>query len=103
MIMRKRGIIHADIKPQNIMRTQEGAQLIDFGSAVQKKNARSLASTASYKPPEQILGMDCTNSVDIWGLACVVAEVALGRRVFSGRNDAENLAIMVRYLGYPSL
>lgn len=83
------GIIHQDIKPENIMVTDDYDQivLIDFGisNIYSYANVRYLSPicTLYYRPPEILL--ECPtydNKVDIWSVGCVIAEMLLGSPLF---------------------
>jgi serine/threonine protein kinase/curved DNA-binding protein CbpA len=69
-------IIHRDIKPQNLMRHENGKiQLIDFGAVYQaasvKSNYQTLIGSPGYAPPEQIIGSPVPQS-DLYALGATV-------------------------------
>uniref|UniRef100_A0AAQ5YNM5 Protein kinase domain-containing protein n=1 Tax=Amphiprion ocellaris TaxID=80972 RepID=A0AAQ5YNM5_AMPOC len=95
------GIIHADLKPPNVMVVNRHEQplkvkLIDFGVArlVSAVNQGDWMGTLHYSAPEMLLGVPFNESVDIWALGLLMVE---GMKLNS-LNDIEKY--MVQDLGY---
>jgi serine/threonine-protein kinase len=85
------GIVHRDVKPENIVLSPEGAVLVDFGiaKAVAASGSDRLTrsgfavGTSAYMSPEQISGMDGIDArSDFYSLACVLFECLAGRPPF---------------------
>jgi serine/threonine protein kinase len=84
----KRGLVHRDVKPQNILLDDEGgAYLADFGiSRVAAESGVTptgqFVGTLKYVAPEQILGDPPTPASDIYSLAAVLCECVTGAPPF---------------------
>lgn len=86
----QRGIIHRDVKPENIVITPEGvAKLMDFGLAHSQSATRltqegTLIGTLAYLAPEQIMGQVIDGRTDLYALGIILYELTTGRLPFSG-------------------
>ena len=97
------GIVHRDIKPQNVLVVGEGkrarAMVCDFGLAkyatdpLVATRAGTAMGTPPYMSPEQISGMSQVDArADVFSLGALLYELVTGRRAFTGRDQDEVLA-----------
>jgi cyclin-dependent kinase 14 len=105
----QRRILHRDLKPQNLLISEQGElKLADFGLA----RAKSIPShtyshevvTLWYRPPDVLLGStEYSTSLDMWGVGCIFTEMISGQATFPGMKDAfDQLNQIFKILGTPA-
>ena len=103
-----RGVMHRDLKPQNILITKDGGlKLADFGLArLFTPNLKPLTIevvTRWYRAPEILLGCNTySSSIDLWSTACIIAEMFMKKALFPGDNEIDQLHRIFRILGTPT-
>ncbi|CCG21070.1 hypothetical protein CORT_0A06850 [Candida orthopsilosis Co 90-125] len=104
-------IVHCDIKPENIMiKLPEDPQdenlvvkIIDFGSSCfNDKKTFTYIQSRFYRAPEIILGANYDNKIDIWSLGCLLAELFTGSPLLAGKNEIDQIGLMLEIFGAPN-
>ena len=91
----ERGIVHCDIKPQNVLLDALGqAKLTDFGVASADKSpvGEVVYGSASYIAPERLRGAPTSPAVDIYALGGLLYFLISGRPPYTGTSGAEIIA-----------
>ena len=89
---RKAGLVHRDVKPENILLTADGGvKVADFGLSRTMAESRAtqagvLMGTAHYLAPEQVEGVESDHRADIYALGIVLYEMLTGETPFTGDN-----------------
>lgn len=100
--LHKRGLVHRDVKPENLILTDEGTlKIVDlglvrpFGQAGGGSGSRSsgagLFGTVAYAAPELLRGQPSSPRSDLYALGVVLYEVATGRHPFADAGSADEM------------
>ncbi len=93
-------MIHRDLKPSNVIINHRGqVKLLDFGISTAATNLYfdepgTTAGTPAYMSPEQTRGKDLDGRSDLFSLASLMAEMIIGRPVFSHNDPLESLRLV---------
>ncbi|XP_076448459.1 cyclin-dependent kinase 17-like [Babylonia areolata] len=104
----KRRVLHRDLKPQNLLINERGElKLADFGLARAKsiptKTYSNEVVTLWYRPPDVLLGStEYSTPIDMWGVGCIMYEMACGRPLFPGSTVEDELHLIFKTLGTPT-
>jgi serine/threonine-protein kinase len=97
-----KGVVHRDIKPQNVMVTRDGrAVLADFGLARMMESAQRLTmsggivGTPEYMSPEQAAGRNVDHRTDIYALGVILYEIVAGLRPFTAETP---LGVLMKHI-----
>ncbi len=101
-VAHERGIVHRDIKPDNLFLTKEGRVLVlDFGIARMREGGQgihtrtgAMLGTTSYMAPEQIQGRGVDGRADLYALGATMFRLLTQRRLHEADSDAELLIKM---------
>lgn len=103
--LHSRNLLHRDLKLSNMLYSEEGdLKLADFGLA--RTNLPPMTPTVVslwYRPPELLLGAKRYSfEIDMWGAGCAMAELLLGRPLWNGTSELEQLDKIMDVLGTPT-
>ena len=102
-LLRKCNILHADLKPDNILVTESRSSLkvCDLGSASDASENEITPYLVSrfYRAPEIILGLPYDFAIDVWSVGCTLFELYTGKILFTGRNNNQMLRSIMECRG----
>ncbi|KAF9389834.1 negative regulator of the PHO system [Podila verticillata] len=101
-------VLHRDLKPQNLLINRKGElKLGDFGLArafgIPVNTFSNEVVTLWYRAPDVLLGSKTySTSIDIWSAGCIMAEMYLGKPLFAGSNNQDELMKIFKVMGTPT-
>jgi len=99
------GIIHRDLKPSNIAVNEDcELKILDFGLARPQENEMTgYVATRWYRAPEIMLNwMHYHQTVDMWSVGCIMAELLTGKPLFPGTDHINQLERILTLCGTPN-
>ncbi|KAG8166556.1 hypothetical protein KVR01_002245 [Diaporthe batatas] len=106
--MRKCSIIHADLKPDNILVNEQRniLKICDLGTAIDRTDAATAHDEITpylvsrfYRAPEIILGMPNDYPIDMWSIGCTLYELYTGKILFTGDSNNQMLRAIIEIRG----
>jgi serine/threonine-protein kinase PRP4 len=102
-VLRSCNIIHADIKPDNILvdDSRSIVKIADLGSASNVSECEITPYLVSrfYRAPELILGLQYDYAIDMWSMGCSLYEMYTGKLLFPGNTNNHMLKIIMELKG----
>ncbi|KAH8252200.1 hypothetical protein KR026_012071, partial [Drosophila bipectinata] len=102
-LLKKTGILHADIKPDNILVNENNLilKLCDFGSAsgISDNEITPYLVSRFYRAPEIILGIPYDYGIDTWSAGCTIYELYTGKILYSGKSNNQMLKFFMDVKG----
>ncbi|XP_051555889.1 serine/threonine-protein kinase PRP4 homolog isoform X2 [Myxocyprinus asiaticus] len=102
-LLRRCNILHADIKPDNILVNESKTilKLCDFGSAshVADNDITPYLVSRFYRAPEIIIGKSYDYGIDMWSVGCTLYELYTGKILFPGKTNNHMLKLAMDLKG----
>lgn len=92
--LHRRGVLHRDLKPGNVLVVNGQVKVVDFGLAIQQQQGADIAGTLSYMAPEVLINQPSTAASDLYAVGVMAYELLAGRHPFNV-HDMVNLRTQI--------
>ncbi|KAK7359800.1 hypothetical protein VNO77_01765 [Canavalia gladiata] len=98
--LHSKGIVHCDVKGQNVLVTEKGVKIADLGCARKVGESTSaIAGTPAFMAPEVARGEEQGFPADVWALGCTVLEMITGKPPWHGGCDPAAVIYRIGFSG----
>jgi len=93
------GIVHCDLKGQNVLVTEHGVKISDFGCARRVEDELVISGTPAFMAPEVARGEEQGFAADVWALGCTLLEMITGKMPWQGFSDPAAVLYRIGFSG----
>ncbi|CAI8590633.1 unnamed protein product [Vicia faba] len=93
------GIVHCDLKGQNVLMVEQGVKIADFGCARRVEEELVISGSPAFMAPEVARGEEQGFAADVWALGCTVLEMITGKMPWQGVSDPAAVLYRVGFSG----
>jgi tetratricopeptide (TPR) repeat protein len=87
--LHRRGVLHRDLKPQNVLVHDDNVKIVDFGLAIGTKPEPGMRGTLTYMAPEIMRRQAPSSASDLYSVGVIAYELLTGEHPYGGRSLTE--------------